>query len=382
LEGSASSDIIRNMNRQTRVFVGMSGGVDSSVSAALLKEAGYDVTGVFIKVWQPDWFECTWREDRLDAMRVCVHLGIPFVTLDLEAEYKREVVDYMIAEYRACRTPNPDVMCNRFVKFGGFFDWAMKQAGPGENVMVATGHYARAEGGKLLAGRDQGKDQSYFLWTLSKSQLERTLFPVGDMEKSETRRLARRFGLPVAEKRDSQGLCFIGKVDIREFLGHYIAPRRGDILDEKGAVIGHHDGAVFLTLGERRGFTVTVKSPDDSPYYVVARDIDRNTVTVAHRTAGGAKDGHLDGSLDIERREYSLSSVNWIGGEAGAPQSGKMYAARIRHLGELLECQVETVGGPTSDQAEIGFKRPLLVASGQSVVVCDGDTCIGGGIVM
>ncbi len=157
----------------------MSGGVDSSVSAALLLKQGFDVTGVFIKVWQPEWFECTWREDRLDAMRVCVHLGIPFMTLDLEKEYKKEVVDNMISEYKAGKTPNPDIMCNRHVKFGGFFKWAMEQGAD----FVSTGHYAQTKDGRLIAGKDNGKDQSYFLWTLTKDELSKTIFPVGGMEK-------------------------------------------------------------------------------------------------------------------------------------------------------------------------------------------------------
>lgn len=350
-----------------RVFVGMSGGVDSSASAALLKDQGYDVTGVFIKVWQPDWFECTWREDRLDAMRVCVALGIPFMTLDLEEAYKREVVDYMVSEYKAGRTPNPDVMCNRHVKFGGFFDWAVAQGAD----FVAMGHYARVErgegGARLLSGRDQGKDQSYFLWTLTSEQLSKTLFPVGGMEKPEVRRLARKFKLPVAEKRDSQGLCFIGKVGIKEFLSHYVEAKKGDVLNEKGEKIGEHQGALFLTLGERHGFTVTKKAPDDRPYYVVARDVAQNTVTVAHERP--------EGGLGIERSEYSLVDANWIGEE---PQSGTTYKARIRHLGELHDCEVELAG---KGAAEIGFKRPIAVAAGQSVVVYDGERCVGGGIV-
>jgi tRNA-specific 2-thiouridylase len=342
----------------------MSGGVDSSVSAALLKERGFDVTGVFIKVWQPDWMECSWREDRLDAMRVCVHLGIPFLTLDLEKEYKKEVVDYMISEYKAGRTPNPDIMCNRHVKFGGFFDWAMKEGAD----YVATGHYAQTIDGKLVAGKDQGKDQSYFLWTLTNRELSKTLFPVGGMEKSETRQLARKFGLPVAEKRDSQGLCFIGKVNIKEFLSHYIPLTKGDVLDESGKVIGSHDGAIFLTLGERHGFTVAQKSPEDKPYYVVGRDIKKNTVTVSHKS--------VEGELSIEKKEYSLDQTNWIG---EVPVSGKTYTARIRHLGELLKCEIEVVN---SKEAEIGFKQPRIIASGQSVVVYENETCLGGGIVL
>jgi tRNA-uridine 2-sulfurtransferase len=387
VEVSRASDIMRPMKGQTpkKVYVGMSGGVDSSVSAALLKEHGFDVTGVFIKVWQPDWMECNWREDRLDAMRVCVHLGIPFKTLDLEKEYKKEVVDYMIAEYKAGRTPNPDIMCNRHVKFGGFFDWAMREGAD----YIATGHYAqitdhriqitehqnrelnemlRAPCSVLRMGLDEGKDQSYFLWTLTQRELSKTLFPVGGMEKSQTRKLARKFKLPVAEKRDSQGLCFIGKVDIKEFLSHYIEGKKGDVIDEKGNVIGSHDGALFLTLGERHGFTIENKISDEKPYYVVARDLEKNTVTVSHKSA--------EGHLQIEKKEYGLIKTNWV---SGGPQKGKSYQARIRHLGELFDCIIDAGKG---DIAKIAFEKPLIIASGQSTVIYSNDTCIGGGIVM
>jgi tRNA-specific 2-thiouridylase len=174
-----------------KVYLGMSGGVDSSVSAALLKKEGYKVIGVFIKVWQPEWINCTWKEDRLDAMRVAARLDIPFITLNLEKEYKEEVVDYMIDEYRRGRTPNPDVMCNRSVKFGGFYNWAMKQGAD----FVATGHYVISKDGQLIAGKDKNKDQSYFLWTLTKEQIAKTLFPVGNIEKPEARRFAKKFNL-------------------------------------------------------------------------------------------------------------------------------------------------------------------------------------------
>ncbi len=366
--------------KKKKVFVGLSGGVDSAVSAALLKERGFDVTGIFIKVWQPEWLEasggCTWREDRLDAMRVCVRLGIPFFTLDLEKEYKRDVVDYMIAEYKAGRTPNPDVMCNRSVKFGGFFDWAMEQGAD----YVATGHYAQvrrkdASGGdvgafELVAGTDPGKDQSYFLWTLTQRELAKTLFPVGGMVKSETRRLARRFHLPVSEKKDSQGLCFMGKIDAKEFLSHYIEPKRGDVLGESGRVIGFHDGALFLTLGERHGFTITEKGPEDAPYYVIGRDFKKNTVTVAHVSP--------EGGLSIEKNEYELKSVNWISGHSPVPEAGKAYGARIRHLGQLLPCTVKA----GKSNVKIAFNDKLVIAPGQSVVIYDGDTCLIGGVVL
>ncbi|MFA6158845.1 MAG: tRNA 2-thiouridine(34) synthase MnmA [Candidatus Paceibacterota bacterium] len=354
-----------------KVFVGMSGGVDSSVSAALLRERGFDVTGVFIKVWQPDWMECTWREDRLDAMRVAAVLDIPFVTLDLEKEYKREVVDDMIAQYKAGRTPNPDVLCNRHVKFGGFFDWAMAQGAD----FVATGHYAQVQGGdavsgavRLLSGRDSGKDQSYFLWQLSAKVLARTLFPVGGMEKAEVRRLAVKFDLPNAAKRDSQGLCFVGRVDMKEFLGHYIAARKGGVLDDCGEVIGEHDGAIFLTLGERRGFSVTRKTATDAPYYVTARDIDKNTVTVSHKA--------VDGSLPVEKKEVVVDGLNWIG---EMPEIDKPYTARIRHLGELLSCELTSI---KKGRAELTFTQPLVISPGQSVVIYNGEICLGGGIAL
>lgn len=365
---------MRIQSKKGKVFVGLSGGVDSSVSAVLLKEAGYDVTGVFIQGWYPDWMECSWRDDRLDAMRVAVALEIPFITLDLEKEYKKEVVDYMVSEYRAGRTPNPDVMCNKYVKFGAFLSWALAQGAD----YVATGHYARivkkpkVESQKpeyeLLSGLDGGKDQSYFLWALTKEQLSHVLFPVGEMEKDEVRKLAKKYGLSTAEKKDSQGICFMGEVDVVEFLSHYIEKKRGDVLDEDGRVIGTHDGATYLTLGVRHGFTVTEKTPDERPYYVIARDVEKNTITVSHRAP--------DGTLASEKKEFSLSSVNWIGDR---PESGKKYRARVRHLGELLPCMVEVVN---ASEAEIGFDTPLTIASGQSVVVYEGDICLGGGIVI
>lgn len=342
-----------------KVYMGMSGGVDSSVSAALLKKAGYDVVGVFIKVWQPDWITCTWKEDRLDAMRVAAKLDIPFVTLDLEKEYKEGVVDYMIREYKVGRTPNPDVMCNRYVKFGGFFNWAMKQGAD----FVATGHYAQIEDGKLVAGDDKNKDQSYFLWTLTKEQLSKTLFPVGNIEKPEVRKLAKKFGLPNAEKKDSQGLCFIGKIDIKDFLSHYIDSKKGDVLDENGNIIGEHDGAFFFTIGERHGFTITKKSPHDLPYYVISKDIKNNTVTAANKT---------DGALPNGITKTNLADVNW---NQGSVPVNKILLARSRYREELQEIKF-------IDQTTVEFIKPqYTISPGQSLVVYDGKVCLGGGIL-
>ena len=364
----------------------MSGGVDSSVSAALLKKDGYDVTGVFIKVWQPEeeisGLKCTWREDRLDAMRVAAQLGIKFVTLDLEKEYKQNVVDYMVAEYRAGRTPNPDVMCNKYVKFGGFFTWAMAQGAD----YVATGHYAqvirRGERDKntqtdydLVTGNDMNKDQSYFLWTLTSEQLARTLFPVGNIEKPEVRKLAVKFGLATAEKKDSQGLCFIGKIDVKDFLSHYITPKKGKVLDAKGRVIGTHDGAFFYTLGERRGFTINDvhKSPHDEPLYVVAKNVTDNTITVSAAAEISEGTGSVFGKTKIV-----LSDVNWIRG--GAPGKAAL-AARPRYRAPLVPITVSDVD-LDARTCTVTFAKPEYTLSpGQSLVIYDGAVCLGGGVI-
>lgn len=377
--------MIRRINK--KAYVGLSGGVDSSVSAALLKKVGYDVTGVFIKVWQPDFLPpvraiaggCTWKEDRLDAMRVAAHLDIPFITLDLEKEYKKEVVDYMIAEYKKGKTPNPDVMCNQHVKFGAFFKRALAAGAD----LVATGHYARVEKGgdgiyKLLAGADAGKDQSYFLWTLTQKELSKTLFPVGGYEKSEVRKLAKKFGLPTAEKKDSQGLCFMGRLDMKDFLKHFIKAKNGDVLDERGNIIGGHDGAAFFTLGERHGFTVTKKGVHDAPYYVVAKDITKNTITVLPDPLGGFRVSHepLQTVGAGANKRISLLRVNWIGGVS--PKEGSRSAARVRYRQPLERC---TIIRADAKSAEILFAKPQIASPGQSVVLYDGGECLGGGII-
>ena len=367
------------------VFVGLSGGVDSAVSAALLKQQGYDVVGVFIKTWHPDFLECNEEEERRDAMRVAAFLDIPFLTFDLEDVYKKEVADYMIAEYKAGRTPNPDVMCNKEVKFGGFLNKALAMGAD----YVATGHYAKAEQEKqnlvrvgapvervkrrdfdfpvkLLKGVDQSKDQSYFLWTLKQEQLSKILFPVGNLPKSEVRKLAKKFKLPVAEKHDSQGICFLGAVDLKDFLKHYIQEKSGDVVNEKGEVIGHHDGVVFHTLGKRHGFTVTKKSPDDKPYYVVAKDLKKNVLVVSQDKKS------IDSNAKIE---YSLCNINWI---SSIPEEIRKYEAQIRYHGEFLPCRIKFTKG---EKVSAVFDKPVLVAPGQSCVFYDGDICLGGGVV-
>ncbi|MBL7045536.1 MAG: tRNA 2-thiouridine(34) synthase MnmA [Parcubacteria group bacterium] len=344
-----------------KVFVGLSGGVDSSVAAALLKDRGYTVEGVFIKVWQPAFLKCSWPEDRLDAMRVCAVLGIPFRTLDLSNEYKKEVVDYMISEYKVGRTPNPDVMCNRYIKFGKFLEYALKEGAD----YIATGHYARVTIKEdelfLQKGVDEKKDQSYFLWTLTQNDLKHVLFPIGDVIKSDTRKLAMQFKLPTATKSESQGLCFLGEVNLKEFLSEFIDISVGDVLSEDGNVIGVHDGAIIYTLGQRHGFTILNKEERERPHYVVSKDIKSNTITVSESVA------------ETQNNEYiSLIKTNWIN---AIPDLNVNYFAKIRHQGASLVCNVFENG------AKVKFLgKADAVACGQSIVIYDEEVCIGGGV--
>jgi tRNA-specific 2-thiouridylase len=353
------------MSKKT-VFVGMSGGVDSSVSAAMLQKKGYNVVGVFIKTWHPDFLVCNEEEERHDAMRVCTHLDIPFLTFDFEDIYKKEVADYMISEYKLGRTPNPDVMCNKYVKFGAFLEKAISMGAD----YVATGHYAINKD-FLLKGVDPSKDQSYFLWTLKQEQLSKIIFPIGHLKKTEVRKLAKKFDLPVAEKKDSQGICFLGAVDLKEFLKHYIKEKRGKVFDEYRQEIGYHNGVVFYTLGERHGFTITKKSSTDGAYYVIGKDIKKNILFVSQNSplTRGDKGGF----------KIYLENTNWI---SSVPKEDKTYQAQIRYHGEFLPCRVEHEGPEQSRRVKIIFRKPILVASGQSCVIYDRAVCLGGGVVV
>ncbi|MEX0934861.1 MAG: tRNA 2-thiouridine(34) synthase MnmA [Candidatus Paceibacterota bacterium] len=354
------------MNTAKTICVGLSGGVDSSVSAALLKDQGYDIVGVFIRGWYPDFIECSWKEDRRDAMRVCATLDIPFKECNLEDTYKKEVVDYMIEEYKAGRTPNPDVMCNQFVKFGAFLDWALEDGAGG----VATGHYARIEEDngeyQLLAGVDKNKDQSYFLWTLTQQQLSHIIFPVGGMEKSSVRKIAEGRGLITADKKDSQGLCFIGHVDIPEFLSHFIDLTPGEVCDTSGDVIGTHIGAEAYTIGQRHGFKVTKKNPDDGPHYVYKKDVENNRIYVTR--------DKTKASALFNASTLILEDVNWI---PHTPEEGE-YSVRTRYRQPLEPCKLSHLDGEWT----ITFDTPhKAVAQGQSCVLYKDDCVIGGGVI-
>lgn len=369
--------------RTKKVFVAMSGGVDSSVSAALLKAAtpnnfsklfgrpttkgfrGFDVTGVFIKAWHPEFADCNWQNDRRDAMRVASHLGIPFKTFDLEKEYKKKVIDHMLYEYKNGRTPNPDVVCNQTIKFGEFYNKARKEGAD----HVATGHYAQILRKKdeymLTISRDTNKDQSYFLWAIDKNILPHIIFPVGNMIKSDVRKKAEEFGLLVAKKKDSQGLCFVGKFNFKEFLKKYFPARKGEVLNNKGEIIGVHDGAILYTLGERHGFIIKKKTPHDASYYVIGRNIKKNTITVSHTKKEGS----------AFTKHAFIKKVNWFG---LSPLKNKKYNARARYKQDLQRCRVKKIGRKWK---VIFDKKQASITPGQSLVIYDKNICLGGGII-
>lgn len=347
-----------------KVFVGLSGGVDSAVAALRLKQEGHVVVGVFIKVWQPDFLACNWEQERLDAMRVAAHLGIPFLTCDAAETYKKEVGDYFISEYKAGRTPNPDVMCNKSVKFGAFLTFAEKHRAD----FIATGHYARknsAEPPQLLRGIDTGKDQSYFLWTLTQEQLSRTLFPIGVSTKSEIRTEAKTAGIPTAIKKDSQGICFLGHIDIPSFMRHFTTLEEGPVLDEEGNRIGTHQGALVYTIGQRHGFTVHTNEAKRSPVYVSAKNISKNTITVSPHVPTLAP-----------RTVIRLEKTNWI---RQTPKSNERYEAQFRYRQTpfniiITESARDYCIFTLNEHAD-------TPAIGQSCVLYAGTECIGGGII-
>jgi tRNA-specific 2-thiouridylase len=302
-----------------KIFVGLSGGVDSAVSAAILKRDGAQVTGVFIKGWYPPEMQCTWKEERRDAMRVAARLHIPFRTLDASAEYKKSVIDYLLVEYRAGRTPNPDVMCNREVKFGAFYRYAIDAGADA----IATGHYRSGE-----------KDQRYFLWAVPKDILSATIFPVGEMEKNQVRKLAKKFNLPVAEKKDSQGICFLGSVSVEEFLKREL---------------GNDNPALLYTFGQK------VPLPN-GPWYVIGKDIGKKEIMVSKMRASAAQ-------------EILFTDANWFN------EPTEVTSAQYRYRGPHIRGQVEKNRFITTKSL------PEIPAPGQSIVFYKGAELAGGGII-
>jgi tRNA-specific 2-thiouridylase len=352
-----------------RVVVGMSGGVDSSVAALLLKQQGHAVSGLFMFNWEDADPEsgCHADVDRKDALTVCAQLGIPFRDVNFAAEYRARVFARFLDGYRAGRTPNPDVLCNPEIKFGSFLDEALRDGAE----RIATGHYARvaADGGgwRLLRARDHAKDQSYFLHRLDQRQLGAALFPLGELEKTKVRGLAADAGLPVARKRDSTGICFIGERDFRTFLADYLPARPGEVHTPTGRVVGQHPGAFYFTLGQRSGLHVGGQHGGNGhPWYVVAKDVARNIVYV---------DQDHD-SPWLASRTLRASAAHWIAGSPPAPAFD--CAAMTRYRQAPQACRVEVAG----EACRVQFRAPQrAVAPGQSVVFYVGETCLGGAVI-
>ncbi len=346
--------------RGKRVFVGLSGGVDSSVSAALLQQAGASVVGVFIKGWYPPGLPCTWADDRRDAMRIAARLGIPFYTLDAAVEYKKNIIDYLIAEYAIGRTPNPDVFCNRDIKFGVFAYDAFSHGAD----YIATGHYVRVfhsikKGNILSRGVDSDKDQSYFLWAVSPKVLSRVLFPIGKYKKPYVRELAEKFHIPVAKKKDSQGICFLGPVSVEEFLRSEFGTTVGPAVDIDGKDVGTHDGAVLYTIGER----IALANADNGPWYVVAKHIKNNKLIVSRGK-----------SIPLYNyNKFLLQQTNWFTDPFLAD------TAQYRYHGNRIKGNV-TLKNNTYIFTAVNT-LPEIPAEGQSLVLYKGTRCIGGGIL-
>lgn len=354
-----------HMPKNLNVCVALSGGVDSAVAAALLKEMGYHVTGMFMKNWSGDDFgvksDCPWEQDQNDAEAVCKALNIPFRSVNFEKEYRQSVIEYFFDEYSKGRTPNPDVMCNKEIKFKAFLEKA-KTLG---SDMIATGHYAKVKKTgdlfELHKGVDQNKDQSYFLHRLNQHQLSKTLFPLGDLTKPEVRELAMKFKLPNSKKKDSQGICFIGKINVAQFLRENIQIRQGKIIDiDTGKALGDHDGVMFYTVGQRHGMGI---GGSGKPYFVVDKDINNNILFV----------GHGENHPKLFKKEIYFSTPHFISGNT--PIKMEMKASiRYRHHPES--------GKLISDKNIFQFRKQQKAPSaGQSIVFYEGDLCLGGAVI-
>ncbi|WP_334075640.1 MULTISPECIES: tRNA 2-thiouridine(34) synthase MnmA [Paenibacillus] len=358
-------------NHETRVVVGMSGGVDSSVTALLLKQQGYDVIGIFMKNWDDtdEFGYCTAEADAEDVRRVCEQIDIPYYTVNFEKEYYDKVFAYFLDEYKRGRTPNPDVMCNREIKFGEFLNKALDLGAD----YVATGHYARVveEAGvyKLLRGVDNNKDQTYFLNALNQEQLSKAMFPIGHLPKPEVRRIAEEAGLYTAKKKDSTGVCFIGERNFREFLSHYLPAKSGEMVDiVSGEVKGRHDGLMYYTLGQRQGLGIG-GSGTGEPWFVAEKDLERNILYVVQG----------DKHPSLYSTGLTASGVNWIAGQDQLPQGPFKCTAKFRYR---QPDQGVTVTAQEDGTLSVQFDEPQkAITPGQAVVFYDGEICLGGGII-
>ncbi|MFD3260122.1 tRNA 2-thiouridine(34) synthase MnmA [Paenibacillus lentus] len=358
-------------NSETRIVVGMSGGVDSSVTALLLKQQGYDVIGIFMKNWDDtdEFGRCTAEEDAEDVRRVCEQIDIPYYTVNFEKEYYDKVFAYFLEEYKRGRTPNPDVMCNREIKFGEFLNKAMDLGAD----YVATGHYARVvqEDGmyKLLRGVDSNKDQTYFLNALNQEQLSKAMFPIGHLPKPEVRRIAEEAGLYTAKKKDSTGVCFIGERNFREFLSQYLPAQSGDMVDiTTGEVKGRHDGLMYYTLGQRQGLGIG-GSGSGEPWFVAEKDLEHNILYVVQG----------DKHPSLYSTGLVASGVNWIAGMDKLPDKPFKCTAKFRYR---QQDQGVTLTPREDGTIYVSFDQPQkAITPGQAVVFYDGEECLGGGTI-
>ncbi len=371
-------DIIRHVykymprtRKKLKVFVAMSGGVDSSVAALLLRNKGYDVVGVYMKGWSLT--GCA-EEDAKDARRVAGVLNIPFYVFDFKDEYKKSVVDYMVSGYASGITPNPDVMCNREIKFGLFLKKVLQLGAD----YIATGHYVRLANNKLLRAKDLNKDQSYFLWTLTQDQLKHCLFPIGNYTKPQVRALAKKYDLPTAKKPDSQGVCFVGEIDVAGFLKEKLGKNPGPIKTTDGKIVGTHDGAIFYTIGQRKGIGIkgSLLGEQGKIYYVAAKDVDANTLWVAEGE-----------SQKLFSKELIVKDINWISGKQ--PKLPLKCLARIRYRQPLQQAKLVEFSisnfqfSNKSKILKVIFDAPQrAITPGQSAVFYEGKEMLGGGIIV
>ncbi|TXH65776.1 MAG: tRNA 2-thiouridine(34) synthase MnmA [Tolumonas sp.] len=358
-------------NSQIKVIVGMSGGVDSSVSAYLLQQQGYQVEGLFMKNWEEDDSDeyCSAATDLADAQAVCDKLGIKLHTVNFAAEYWDNVFELFLAEYKAGRTPNPDILCNKEIKFKAFLEFAAEDLGAN---YIATGHYVRRDDStgqaRLLRGLDNNKDQSYFLYTLGHEQVAQSLFPVGDLEKPQVRAIAEQLGLATAKKKDSTGICFIGERKFREFLARYLPAQPGAIETVEGKVIGEHQGLMYHTLGQRKGLRIGgLKDGDENPWYVVDKDVERNVLVVAQ--------GHNHPRLYSDG--LIAKQLHWVDRKERTKPFDCVVKTRYRQ--QDIPCHVEPLD---NDTIKVTFTSPqAAVTPGQSAVFYLGEECLGGGII-